>query len=122
MKLAVIGPQSREAERVRTLAGQLAASGIGSDDRVLLALPNTPATAVAGLALNTPTVEANREWGTEVPAAIVVGRPGHRPRDDELPPLPGTDAVLEGTGEVHMGGGATPERRREVAHSGDQLM
>lgn len=62
------------AERVRALAGHLAASGVGPGDRVLLSLPNLPATVVAGLAVNAlgaTTVEVNREWGPEVLAGIV---------------------------------------------------
>jgi len=61
------------AERVRALAGHLAASGVGPGDRVLLALPNTPATVVAGLALNAlgaTAVEVNREWSPEIVAGI----------------------------------------------------
>ncbi len=62
------------AERVRGLAGHLASSGFGPGDRLLLALPNVPATIVAGLAahaLGGTTVEVNREWGPEVLAAIL---------------------------------------------------
>lgn len=62
------------AERVTAFAGQLAASGIGRGDRVVLALPNTPATVVAGLALHAlgaTAVEVNREWGAEVLSGIV---------------------------------------------------
>ena len=47
------------AERVRALAGHLAAAGVAPGDRVLLALPNSPATVVAGLAVNTL---ARRPW------------------------------------------------------------
>ncbi len=62
------------AERTRAFAAHLSAAGIGAGDRVLLALPNLPATVVAGLAVNAvgaTTVEVNREWGAEVLAAIV---------------------------------------------------
>ena len=62
------------AERVRALAVHLGAGGVGPGDRVVLALPNTPATVVAGLALNAlgaTSVEVNREWGAEVHAGIV---------------------------------------------------
>jgi acyl-CoA synthetase (AMP-forming)/AMP-acid ligase II len=62
------------AERVRVLEGHLAAAGLRRGDRVLLALPNAPATVVAGLAihaLGATAVEVNREWGTEVLARIV---------------------------------------------------
>jgi long-chain acyl-CoA synthetase len=62
------------AERVRALAAHLAADGIGVGDGVLLALPNAPATVVAGLAVNAlgaTAVEVNREWGPEVLAGIV---------------------------------------------------
>ena len=62
------------AARVGELAGHLAASGIGPADRVLVALPNTPATVVAGLALHAlgaTAVEVNREWRADVLADIV---------------------------------------------------
>jgi len=62
------------AARVGELARQLAASGIGPADRVLVALPNTPATVVAGLALHAlgaTAVEVNREWRADVLADIV---------------------------------------------------
>jgi long-chain acyl-CoA synthetase len=62
------------AERVRAFAGHLAAGGVGPGDRVLLALPNAPATVVAGLAVNAlgaTTVEVNREWSAEILAGIV---------------------------------------------------
>ena len=62
------------ADRVRALAGHLAASGIGQADRVLIALPNTPATVVAALAVQmlggTP-VEVSRAWHPDVLAEIV---------------------------------------------------
>jgi long-chain acyl-CoA synthetase len=62
------------AERVRALAAQLAATGVRQGARVVLALPNAPATVVAGLALNAlgaTAVEVNREWGPEVLDGIV---------------------------------------------------
>jgi acyl-CoA synthetase (AMP-forming)/AMP-acid ligase II len=62
------------AHRVRTLASHLGAQGIGRGSRVLLALPNTPATVVAGLALNAlgaTSVEVSREWSAEVLGGIV---------------------------------------------------
>src|SRR5512138_1623448 len=62
------------AERVRSLAGGLAASGVRPGDRVVLALPNAPATVAAGLALNAlgaVAVEVNREWGAQVLGGIV---------------------------------------------------
>jgi acyl-CoA synthetase (AMP-forming)/AMP-acid ligase II len=62
------------AARVGQLAAQLAASGIGPSDRVLIALPNTPAAVVAGLAvhaLGATAVEVNREWRAEALADIV---------------------------------------------------
>jgi acyl-CoA synthetase (AMP-forming)/AMP-acid ligase II len=62
------------AERVQAFAAQLSAGGVGPGDRVLLALPNTPATVVAGLAVHVlggTAVEVNREWGKEVLADIV---------------------------------------------------
>ncbi|HSM94354.1 MAG TPA: class I adenylate-forming enzyme family protein [Anaeromyxobacteraceae bacterium] len=57
------------AARVRAFAGHLAAEGIGRGDRVLVALPNLPATVVAGLAINAAgatSVEVSREWSAEV--------------------------------------------------------
>ena len=62
------------AKRVRALAGHLAAAGLAPGDRALLALPNVPATVVAGLALHSlgaTAVEVNREWNAEVLADIV---------------------------------------------------
>jgi long-chain acyl-CoA synthetase len=62
------------AARVRAFAAQLAADGVRQGDAVLLAVPNAPATVVAGLALNAlgaAAVETNREWGTEVLAGIL---------------------------------------------------
>jgi long-chain acyl-CoA synthetase len=62
------------ADRVRTLAGHLGAQGIGPGSRVLLALPNTPATIVAGLALNAlgaTSVEVSRDWSAPVLGDIV---------------------------------------------------
>jgi len=62
------------AERTRALAAQLAAAGLRAGDRLLVALPNTPATVVAGLAihaLGATAVEVNREWGAEAMAAIL---------------------------------------------------
>ena len=61
------------AARIRVLAGRLAADGIGPGDRVLVALPNVPATVVASLAvqlLGGAAVEVNREWGPETLADI----------------------------------------------------
>ena len=57
------------ADRVRALAGQFAAAGLGPGDRLLVALPNSPATVVASLAvqaLGGTAVEVNREWGPQV--------------------------------------------------------
>jgi acyl-CoA synthetase (AMP-forming)/AMP-acid ligase II len=65
---------SELAERVRAFAAQLAAGGVRSGARVLLALPNTPATVVAGLAIHAlggTAVEVNREWGKEALADIL---------------------------------------------------
>jgi long-chain acyl-CoA synthetase len=63
------------ADRVRALAGQLSGNGVGPGARVILALPNSPATVVAALAVNAlgaTAVEVNREWGAEVLAGIAV--------------------------------------------------
>lgn len=62
------------ADRMRSLAGHLAASGVRQGDRVLLSVPNTPATIVAGLAihaLGATAVEVNREWSPETLASLV---------------------------------------------------
>ena len=62
------------AERTRALAGQLAAAGVRRGDRVLAALPNTPATVVASLAVHAlggTAVEVNREWSADTQRAIV---------------------------------------------------
>jgi len=62
------------AGRVRTLGGHLAASGVKQGDRVLVSLPNTPATVVASLAIQAIggiAVEVNREWSPQVLASIV---------------------------------------------------
>jgi len=61
------------AARLRALAGHLSASGVKPGDRVLVALPNAPATVVASLAvqaLGATAVEVNREWTPEVIADI----------------------------------------------------
>ena len=71
---AVATPASRLsygdlADRTRRLAADLARSGCGTADRVLIALPNRPATVVAALAVNTvgaTTVEVNRSWSPAV--------------------------------------------------------
>jgi long-chain acyl-CoA synthetase len=68
------------AERVRTLGGHLAARGVGPGSRVIVALPNLPATVVASLAIQAAggvPVELNREWTADVLAGIV-GRTGAR--------------------------------------------
>jgi acyl-CoA synthetase (AMP-forming)/AMP-acid ligase II len=62
------------AERVAALAGFLAAAGVRPGERVLVALPNTPATIVASLAVQASgaaVVEVNREWPAETLAAVV---------------------------------------------------
>lgn len=54
------------AHRIRGLAAHLAARGVRHGDRVLVALPNTPATIVVGLAiqaLGAIPAEVNRSWG-----------------------------------------------------------
>ncbi len=59
--------------RLRALAGHLAAQGVAPGDRVVVALPNAPATVVASLAiqaLGATAVEVNREWAPEVMADI----------------------------------------------------
>lgn len=62
------------ARSVEALAGHLAARGVRSGDRVLVALPNVPATVVAGLAIHALggiAVEVNRGWGPEILEGIV---------------------------------------------------
>lgn len=68
------------ALRVRALAAHLSAAGLAPGDRALLALPNLPATVVAGLAiqaLGATAVEVNREWSAEILAEIA-GQAGVR--------------------------------------------
>ncbi len=62
------------AARVGALAGHLFAAGLRKGDRVLVALPNAPATVVASLAVHALggiAVEVNREWSPEVQGGIV---------------------------------------------------
>jgi acyl-CoA synthetase (AMP-forming)/AMP-acid ligase II len=62
------------ARRVRALAGHLVATGVRPGDRVLVALPNVPATVVVGLAIHAAgavAAEVNRAWGPDVLEAIV---------------------------------------------------
>ena len=62
------------ADRVRAFAGHLHAGGVSPGGRVMLALPNVPATVVAGLAvqaLGATAVEVNREWGPDVLGQIL---------------------------------------------------
>jgi acyl-coenzyme A synthetase/AMP-(fatty) acid ligase len=62
------------AERVRVLAGHLLASGVTPGARIVVALPNLPATVVAGLAVHALggcVVEVNREWRHEDLLAVV---------------------------------------------------
>jgi acyl-CoA synthetase (AMP-forming)/AMP-acid ligase II len=57
------------AERVRALAGRLTAAGVRRGDRVLVALPNFPATVVTSLAVGAAgatSVEVSRELGAGV--------------------------------------------------------
>ncbi len=59
--------------RLRALAGHLGAQGVAPGDRVLVALPNAPATVVASLAiqaLGATAVEVSRDWAPEVLADI----------------------------------------------------
>jgi long-chain acyl-CoA synthetase len=92
-KAACIGTPSgwldyeETARRVRAFAVELAERGVQAADRVLIGLPNTPATVVASLAvqsLGATAVEVNREWGapaltgitaqTRARHAVVLGR------------------------------------------------
>jgi long-chain acyl-CoA synthetase len=68
------------AGRTRALSARLAAAGVGPGERVLVALTNTPATVVVGLALHAlgaTAVEVNREWSPEIMATIL-GQTGAR--------------------------------------------
>jgi acyl-CoA synthetase (AMP-forming)/AMP-acid ligase II len=61
------------AERVLALAAQLSAAGVARGERVLVALPNVPATVVASLAVHVlggTAVEVNREWSPAIHARI----------------------------------------------------
>ncbi|MFV2064145.1 MAG: class I adenylate-forming enzyme family protein [Chloroflexota bacterium] len=63
------------AARVRALAGHLQADGVGPGSRVLVALPNSLAAIVSGLAvlsLGATSVEVSREWATDVLTEIIV--------------------------------------------------
>ena len=62
------------ADRTLRLAADLAGSGCATGERVLIALPNRPATVVAALAVNTvgaTTVEVDRGWSSPVLRDIV---------------------------------------------------
>ena len=62
------------ARRVRALAAHLSAAGVRRGERVLVALPNGPATVIASLAVHAlggVAVEVNREWSGEVQGEIV---------------------------------------------------
>ena len=68
------------AERALGLASEFASVGIGRGDRVLLALPNLPATVVAAVAISlrgAVSVEVSREWRAEL-LSEVVARSGVR--------------------------------------------
>ena len=62
------------AERASELAARLVAAGLRPGDRATIALPNVPATVVAGLALGmvgATSVEVNRAWGVDVLAQVL---------------------------------------------------
>src|SRR5467141_1366860 len=69
------------AERMRVLSAHLASSGLRAGERVLIALPNLPATVVAGLAVHALggcAVEINREWGADAFRSVLAQiRPRH---------------------------------------------
>jgi long-chain acyl-CoA synthetase len=69
------------ARRMQALAAHLAANGVGMGDRVVIALPNLPATVVAGLAVHALggcAVEINREWRADAfRSALAQVRPRH---------------------------------------------
>ncbi|MGB8931509.1 MAG: class I adenylate-forming enzyme family protein [Anaeromyxobacteraceae bacterium] len=115
---AIATPSSRLtygelATRVRALAGRLAARGVAPRDRVLLALPNVPATVVAGLAVNAAgatSVEVNREWSAEVLSDVAV-RAGARhafvwSRDARKWAKATADRPLDRIWVVHPGAGS----------------
>ena len=75
------------ADRVRAFAAALDGGGVRAGDRVLIALPNSPAAVVASLGaqwLGAAAVEVSREWGeaplhqiasqTRARVAVVLGR------------------------------------------------
>ena len=103
------------AERVHVLAGHLAARGLGPGGRVLLALPNTPATVVAGLAVNAlgaTSVEVNREWSAEV-LGDIVKRSGVRQAFVWARDTPRWGAALAGRPIDHLWG----VHRRALPHT-----
>ncbi|MBA2371234.1 MAG: acyl--CoA ligase [Chloroflexi bacterium] len=75
---AVASPDARLsygdlADRMRALASCLARSGVRAGERVLIALPNSPASVVASLALQqlgACVVEVGRQWGTDALGAV----------------------------------------------------
>ncbi|BDG04629.1 class I adenylate-forming enzyme family protein [Anaeromyxobacter oryzae] len=98
------------AERTRALAAELAASGVRPGDRVLLALPSTPATVVAGLAVHAAgatAVEVNREWSAAILGDILArSRVRHGflwARDARTWRGAGAGALLERAWVVHPG-------------------
>src|SRR5438067_3463059 len=61
-------------ERMRALSAHLAAHGVRSGERVVIALPNLAATVVAGLAVHALAacaVEISRGWGTDAFRALL---------------------------------------------------
>lgn len=68
------------ASRVHALAADLSRRGVGPRTRVLMALSNTPAAIIGGLAINllgATSVEVSRSWSAEV-LGDVVARAGTR--------------------------------------------
>jgi acyl-CoA synthetase (AMP-forming)/AMP-acid ligase II len=115
------------ADRVRALAAALAAHGARAGDRILLALPNTPATVVAGLAVNAlgaVAVEVNREWGPDVLAPIIAQARVRRAivwgRDARAWSKVLAAAPLDGLWVVH--GGPIPEAMRAAFGSATLLL
>jgi long-chain acyl-CoA synthetase len=104
--------------RVLALAGHLAEAGVGSGSRVLVALPNLPATVVASLAIQLVggvPVEVNREWNADTLGGIAV-RSGSRQaivwgRDARTWGKVGATGCIDRFWVVH--GGPLPERLLE---------
>jgi long-chain acyl-CoA synthetase len=106
------------AGRVTALADHLAERGVRPGDRVLVALPNTPATVVVSLAVQAvgaTAAEVNREWSADSLAAIVAQTGARQAvvygRDARVWERVAAARPLERFWVVH--GGPLPERLRQ---------